>query len=142
MENIYYTVLFSSVFCLFYLFLSFRIGYMRGSPVTKLFFKTNKKITEQNLHRNVRAHGNFSEYVPLFIILILLSEILQTLPKQILLIVCLLFTYGRFAHAICFAFFESNPFLRISGMLFTYFGLLFFSFNLLWHFFLYSPVSR
>ena len=79
---------------------------------------------------------NFSEYVPLFIILLLLSEILQTLPKLIILIVCLLFTYGRLAHAICFAFFEYNPFLRISGMLFTYFGLLFFSFNLLWHFFL------
>ena len=63
---------------------------MRGSPVMKLFFKMNKKITEQNLHRNVRAHANFSEYVPLFIILLLLSEILQTIPKQIILIVCLL----------------------------------------------------
>jgi uncharacterized membrane protein YecN with MAPEG domain len=35
------------------------------------------------------------------------------------------------AHAICFAFYESNPFLRISGMLFTYLSLVVFSIQLL-----------
>ena len=58
---------------LFYLFLSFRIGYFRGSPVMKLIFKMDKDISEKKLERNVRAHGNFSEYVPLFLILLFLK---------------------------------------------------------------------
>ena len=60
---------------LFYLFLSFRIGYFRGSPVMKLIFKMDKNISEKKLERNVRAHGNFSEYVPLFLILLFLPLI-------------------------------------------------------------------
>jgi uncharacterized membrane protein YecN with MAPEG domain len=40
-----------------------------------------------------------------------------------MLIASLIFTYGRIAHAICFAFFDYNPFLRISGMLTTYIGI-------------------
>ena len=35
----------------------------------KLVFKMDKKIPEAKLQRNVRAHGNFSEYVPIFLIL-------------------------------------------------------------------------
>ena len=54
---------------LFYLFLSFRIGYFRGSPVMKFIFKIDKDISEKKLERNVRAHGNFSEYVPIFLTL-------------------------------------------------------------------------
>ena len=40
-----------------------------------------------------------------------------------MLIASLIFTYGRVAHAICFAFFDYNPFLRITGMLTTYVGI-------------------
>ena len=105
---------------LFYLFLSFRIGYFRGSPVMKLIFKMDKNISEKKLERNVRAHGNFSEYVPLFLILLFLSEYFKLLNFMHLLILCLIFIYGRLAHAICFAFYDHNPFLRISGMISTY----------------------
>ena len=59
---------------LFYLFLSFRIGYFRGSPVMKLIFQKETNGTDAQLERNVRAHGNFIEYVPLFLILLMLSE--------------------------------------------------------------------
>ena len=38
-----------------------RIGYLRGSPVMKLFFKMEKEVSEDKLNRNVRAHGSFSE---------------------------------------------------------------------------------
>jgi len=123
MNNIPLTSLFASLFTIFYLFLSFRIGYLRGSPVMKLIFKMDKKVPAIKLDRNVRAHGNFSEYVPLFLILLYIFESVGLVSFNYLLIICLVFSYGRVAHAICFAFYDYNPFLRISGMVSTYLGL-------------------
>jgi len=123
MNNIPLTCLFASLFTIFYLFLSVRIGYLRGSPVMKLIFKMDKKVPAIKLDRNVRAHGNFSEYVPLFLILLYISESVELVSFNYLLIICLVFSYGRIAHAICFAFYDYNPFLRISGMVSTYLGL-------------------
>ena len=132
MNNLPLTSTFASLFTLFYLFLSFRIGYFRGSPVMKLIFKMGEEIPEIKLQRNVRAHGNFSEYVPIFLVLLLIIETLGQSSFDYLLIICLIFSYGRLAHAICFAFYDSNPFLRISGMLCTYLGLGIFAVQLLW----------
>ena len=131
MNSIPLTSLFVSLFTIFYLFLSFRIGYLRGSPVMKLIFKMDKKVPAIKLDRNVRAHGNFSEYVPLFLILLYISESVELVSFNYLLIICLVFSYGRVAHAICFAFFDHNPFLRISGMLCTYISLALLSIQLL-----------
>ena len=131
MNTLTLTSTFSALFTLCYLFLSFRIGYLRGSPVMKLIFKMDAEIPEKKLHRNVRAHGNFSEYVPIFLVLLLIMETAGQSSFHYLLAVCLIFSYGRLAHAICFAFFDSNPFLRISGMLFTYLGLGIFAVQLL-----------
>ena len=131
MNNIPLTSLFASLFTIFYLFLSVRIGYLRGSPVMKLIFKMDKKVPAIKLDRNVRAHGNFSEYIPLFLILLYISESVELVSFNYLLIICLVFSYGRVAHAICFAFFDHNPFLRISGMLCTYISLALLSIQLL-----------
>lgn len=114
------TTTFAALFTIFYLFLSMRIGYLRGSPVMKLIFKMDKKVTENKLERNVRAHGNFSEYVPLFLILLFLAEYLKIIQFKYLIMLCIIFLYGRIAHSVCFAFFDYNPFLRISGMICTY----------------------
>ncbi len=121
--NISLTPIFISFLSLFYIFLSMRVGYMRGSPVMKLFFKMNEEVTEEKLNRNIRAHGNFSEYVPIYLLLLLVSELVGVGSSSYILIASLIFTYGRIAHAICFAFFDHNPFLRISGMLTTYVGI-------------------
>ena len=123
MNSLLLTSLFASLFTLFYLFLSFRIGYLRGSPVMKLIFKMDKEIPELKLQRNVRAHGNFSEYVPIFLVILMVLETRGQIPFSYLLTICLIFSYGRLAHAICFAFYDSNTFLRISGMLCTYLGI-------------------
>ena len=131
MNNLPLTSTFASLFTLFYLFLSFRIGYFRGSPVMKLIFKMGEEIPEIKLHRNVRAHGNFSEYVPIFLVLLLIIETLGQSSFDYLLTICLIFSYGRLAHGICFAYYDSNPFLRISGMLCTYLGLGIFAVQLL-----------
>ena len=114
------TTTLAALFTIFYLFLSMRIGYLRGSPVMKLIFKMDKKVTENKLERNVRAHGNFSEYVPLFLIMLFLAEYLKIIQFKYLIMLCIIFLYGRIAHAVCFAFFDYNPFLRISGMICTY----------------------
>ena len=121
--NISLTPIFLSTLSLFYIFLAMRVGYMRGSPVMKLFFKMDEEITEEKLNRIIRAHGNFSEYVPLYSLLLLVSELVGVVSFDYMLIASLIFTYGRIAHAICFAFFDYNPFLRISGMLTTYLGI-------------------
>ena len=97
----------------------------------KIIFKMEKQISETTLQRNIRAHGNFSEYVPLFLVLLLVIEINGKFSFSYLLTVCLIFLYGRLAHAICFAFYASNPFLRISGMLCTYMCLGIFAVELL-----------
>ena len=123
MNSIPLTSLFASIFTIIYLFLSFRIGYFRGSPVMKLIFKMDKTVSDIKLERNIRAHGNFSEYVPIFIILLLIFENINLASYNYLLLICLIFSYGRIAHAVCFAFYDHNPFLRISGMLCTYLGL-------------------
>ena len=115
--------IFLGIFTFFYLFLALRIGYMRGSPVMKVFFKMDKPISDETLNRNVRAHGNFSEYVPIFSILLLALEIENSTAINFLIVATLIFAYGRLAHGICFAFFEFNPFLRITGMFGTYIGL-------------------
>ncbi len=115
--------IFLGIFTFFYLFLALRIGYMRGSPVMKVFFKMDKPISDETLNRNVRAHGNFSEYVPTFSILLLALEIENSTAINYLIVATLIFAYGRLAHGICFAFFEFNPFLRITGMFGTYIGL-------------------
>ena len=89
----------------------------------KLFFKMDKAISEVKLQRTVRAHGNFSEYVPLFLVLSIIIEHNDKLSATQLLSVNTIFFFGRLAHGICFTFFDYNPFLRILGMLLSYFGL-------------------
>jgi uncharacterized membrane protein YecN with MAPEG domain len=123
MNSLPLTSTFASLFTLFYLILSFRIGYLRGSPVMKLIFKMDQEVPTTKLERTVRAHGNFSEYVPIFLVLSMILEFSGNASFNYLLLICSIFAYGRLAHAICFSMYDSNPFLRISGMLCTYLGL-------------------
>jgi len=118
------SIITTSILALFYVFLAMRIGYFRGSPVMKLIFQKETKGTPEILERNVRAHGNFIEYVPLFLILLMLSESNGSLDNYWLKVFTIAFCVGRLNHAVCFAFFTHNPFLRISGMLLTYTGII------------------
>ncbi|CAI8369968.1 MAG: Inner membrane protein YecN [Porticoccaceae bacterium UBA1117] len=136
MDTLPLTSTFTSLFTLFYLFLSFRIGYFRGSPVMKLIFKMDEEVQASKLDRNIRAHGNFSEYVPIFLVLLVTLESSGNASFSYLLLICLIFAYGRLAHGICFAFYEFNPFLRISGMLCTYLALVVFAVSLLFYTFM------
>ena len=85
------TLFTSSILTLFYIFLALRIGYLRGSPVMKLIFQKETNGTDAQLERNVRAHGNFIEYVPLFLILLMLSEYNAILSEVELIIASFVF---------------------------------------------------
>ena len=88
MNSLPLTSIFASLFTLFYLFLSFRIGYLRGSPVMKLIFKMDEEVPASKLDRNVRAHGNFSEYVPIFLVLLMILEISGNASFNYLFLIC------------------------------------------------------
>ena len=51
MNTIPLTSIITSLFTLFYLFLSMRIGYLRGSPVMKLIFNLDKRVPENKLEK-------------------------------------------------------------------------------------------
>ena len=74
---------------------------------------------EERLERAVRGQGNFAEYVPIALILILCLELLKQ-PPWLLHAAGLTLVAGRAAHGICFGFCESAPILRQAGMLLTF----------------------
>ena len=59
MSQLFLTPIFISAFTIFYLFLSIRIGYFRGSPVLKLSLRMEEQTFDIKLGRNLRLHGNF-----------------------------------------------------------------------------------
>lgn len=69
-----------------------------------------------------RMHGNFAEYAPLFLILLLLAES-HELPALALKIIAGLFVLGRVLHATGMRISAPNP-LRVAGMMCTFFPLL------------------
>tara|TARA_B100001564_G_C20519849_1_gene614635 strand:- start:325 stop:681 length:357 start_codon:yes stop_codon:yes gene_type:complete len=101
--------------------LAVRVLDLRGSPVTKSFHKPNREIDPNDLERAIRGHGNLIEYVPLFLILMLVLE-LSDVSATLLYMSGIIFTLGRLMHGIAFSFMRKNVFLRIGGMSLTFIG--------------------
>ena len=74
---------------------------------------------EERLARAVRGQGNFTEYVPVALILILCLELLRQ-PPWLVHAAGMTLVFGRIAHGICFGFCESAPRLRQAGMILTF----------------------
>ncbi len=76
------------------------------------------------MKRRIRAHANFAEYTPLFLILISLAEY-EKLSNFYLHILCTLFLLGRISHALSVLKLEkyengkllAYPYFRAIGML-------------------------
>ena len=115
------TLTFAAILSLFLIVLSFRVLDLRGSPVTKFFYKPNREIDPNDLERAIRGHGNLIEYAPLFLILMLALE-LGDVSVTLLYASGIIFTLGRFMHGIAFSFMKKNVFLRIGGMTLTFIG--------------------
>ena len=74
---------------------------------------------EDRLRRAIRGQGNFAEYVPITLILMLCLELLAQ-PGWLIHGVGLALLAGRLTHGACFAFFDSAMALRRAGMIFTF----------------------
>lgn len=72
----------------------------------------------EDLRQAIRGHGNFSEYAPIFLVLLLAGE-LQGLGVPVLGFLGALFVLGRALHGYCFAFTAMNFALRRHGMVLT-----------------------
>lgn len=70
---------------------------------------------EPQLMRNVRAHGNFSEYVPILLILIALLELRDFSPLLIHIFGAVL-VVSRISHAYGISNVKENFAFRIAGM--------------------------
>lgn len=90
------TLMYASIFAIFALFLSFKAGSFRGkSGVSVLFGEpANMELAEK-----VRAHQNFLEYVPIFLIVFGAIELAGG-SSMFLYIVGDLLIIARIAHAI------------------------------------------
>ena len=119
--NIDITLTYSIILITFMLILAFRIIDLRGSPVTKFLHSENRVVNEDTLYRAVRGHGNLIEYAPLFLILMLISE-LNGLASAYLHSSGIIFTIGRLMHGIVFSVMKPNMILRVGGMILTFTG--------------------
>jgi uncharacterized protein len=109
-----YTIstIFTSVCLILYLLLSVNAAMTRRRSGLAIGEKDN-----ENLARAVRAHGNFSEYTPLFLISFVLLESVQA-SSNYLILVGLFFLLGRIFHA--YSMFSRKELFRALGMILTF----------------------
>ena len=109
-----YTIstIFTSVCLILYLLLSVNAAMTRRRSGLAIGEKDN-----ENLARAVRAHGNFSEYTPLFLISFVLLESVQA-SSNYLILVGLFFLLGRIFHA--YSMFSKKELFRALGMILTF----------------------
>ena len=75
-------------------------------------------IYKHGFERAVRGDGNFGEYTPIMLVLMLIAE--QSGASATLLhIYGAMFLVGRLAHGFCFGFLTHSMPLRIGGMVLT-----------------------
>lgn len=111
------TVIHSAIFALFYLVLSTYVIRVRTQKHIPFGYMDDKDLLTA-----VRAHANFAEYVPLFLILLLLLELNKANPflMHVLGIGMLI---GRSLHVYSVLYYErkhNHPRMRVSGILFTF----------------------
>ena len=78
---------------------------------------------EEQLRRAIRGQGNFAEYVPLTLLLMLCLELLSQ-PTWLIHLIGMMFLTGRLAHGISFTFFDSAMDMRRIGMVLIFAALI------------------
>ncbi|MBF7073297.1 MAPEG family protein [Glaciecola sp. MH2013] len=112
--NLIITGLYASLLGLLFLLLSIYVIKQRRANVVSL---GDGDIDQ--LQKATRAHGNFSEYVPICLILLAVAE--MTSQADIFLHACgILLVYGRSAHAYGLVTKSGPSWGRVSGMLATF----------------------
>ncbi len=112
------TAAYAAIFALLLVALSARVIQLRYIHQVSTGDGGNKRLA-----RAVRGQGNFAEYVPLALILVLCLELLGQ-PTWLIHGAAMALLAGRIAHGICFAWCESAPRLRMAGMILTFAALI------------------
>jgi uncharacterized membrane protein YecN with MAPEG domain len=107
------TLTIAGALALINLWLSARVSRLRMSQRVSIGDGGNERVRTR-----MRAHANFIEYAPLFLILLGLIEMARG-PETWLWAMAILFVLGRLAHAFGMDRPAPNP-LRIGGMIATY----------------------
>lgn len=107
------TPIYAALFALFYIFLSLRVAAMRRATRVSLGDGGNAELT-----RRTRVHGNFIEYVPLTLVLMLLAE-LQGQPAWTVHLIGGSLALGRLVHAYGIGREPQILKLRVLGMVLT-----------------------
>ncbi|MGC6497389.1 MAG: MAPEG family protein [Candidatus Puniceispirillaceae bacterium] len=110
------TSLYASLLALFFILLSLRVIALRGNPLFAVLKRAGDD--RHSLERAIRGHGNFAEYTPIMLVLMLIAE--QSGGSATLLHSCgAMFLFGRLAHGFCFGFMKHSMPLRTGGMVLT-----------------------
>ena len=124
------SIVYLSVLSIFYVFISFIV--IKSRVVNSIPLEDRGV---KSLSRKIRAHANFVEYTPIFLILLFSSEYLSA-PNVIIHICAITYIFGRVCHFYSIAFFEkydddgnvvNSIKLRQIGMLLTFLNLITFS---------------
>ena len=106
------SIIFCVICLILYLLLSINAAQTRRRSGLAVGEKDN-----ETLARAVRAHGNFSEYTPLFLISFVLLESVQA-SSDYLILAGFFFLLGRIFHA--YSMFSKKELFRALGMILTF----------------------
>ena len=108
------TALFSSIFFFLYYYLAKNIIKIRRKHKIPIGFAKNKELEQA-----IAAHSNFSQYVPLGLIMMACME-LNKIHFSLIFLAGICFTYGRIVHAKSFLKKTMDYKQRFYGMRFTF----------------------
>ena len=118
---------YAAILVLIFVFLSARVIQMRASA--KIGIGTGN---DPAMERRIRVHGNFSEYVPLSLLLLTFMEMLH-LSRYLIHVLCIVLIVARIVHAIGVTPVNENFPMRVGSVLATFAVLVIASLALLIH---------
>ena len=105
---------YAAVLVLIFVLLSARVIQMRASAKIGLGHGNNPVM-----ERRIRVHGNFAEYVPLALLLLLCME-LQSQSRILIHVLCIALIAARVVHAIGVTPVKENFPMRVASVLTTF----------------------
>jgi uncharacterized membrane protein YecN with MAPEG domain len=105
---------YAAVLVLIFVLLSVRVIQMRASAKIGLGHGNNPVM-----ERRIRVHGNFAEYVPLALLLLLCME-LQSQSRILIHVLCIALIAARVVHAIGVTPVKENFAMRVASVLTTF----------------------
>jgi uncharacterized membrane protein YecN with MAPEG domain len=105
---------YAAILVLIFVFLSARVIQMRASA--KIGIGTGN---DPAMERRIRVHGNFSEYVPVALLLLTFMEMLH-LSRYLIHVLCIVLIVARIVHAIGVTPVNENFPMRVGSVLATF----------------------